>query len=718
MSSRTVQSFIRGSFALLALLAWCLSPVAHAQTTQPSNDRFDLTHNGVINDADAWEVIEAWNDLQEDGLCFAPEQASRDINGDGCIDVADVQLVLSHWGERTTSAVALRATTSAAGSTFVVNSTGDDSDTAPGDGVCRTSAGVCTLRAAAQESSAHPGRDTIAFNIRNPDGACPSGPSVIRVNSTLDTMILLDDYQGAGTVIDGYTQCGASPNTDALNGNASIKIEVVAVTYTDRVFGLKIVSQNNVIRGLAVYNWDVGVMVTDNAATGNIVEGNFLGTNAAQTFSLGERGDGKRGNGVNIRYYAANNTIGGSAPAARNIISGNPQDGMATDETAMSNRIVGNYVGLKQDGVTILPNKSDGLDLNIGSSNNVIGGLGPGERNVISGNNHDGIEISHSRPGKMTTGNKVIGNYIGLSAYGGAVQDANGVKQPWGNGSTGLTLEDTIDGTEAYGNYFSGNGHDGVRLYSNSTNTYIHDNVIGLTPDGSPMSNGGNANLIENYRGDGIWIMGDSRNNVIARNVITNSKGNGILISNWADPMYSNNRITNFNTLSQNTIYNNAGVGIAFDADGGIWPNQNIRQPTITDARTGGVSGTTCANCKVELFLADTKNTSANGEGKTFVGSGTADASGRFTIQAQGLAKDQVLTGTATDPSGNTSMFARNVVVKEGAPLPPPIPTSTPVPSPTPSPIPSPTPKGTPIPTRTPQPAPTNKTWLPLVHSY
>src|SRR4051794_30825064 len=44
---------------------------------------------------------------------------------------------------------------------FTVNTTRDDVDANPGDGVCRTIKGDCTLRAAIQEANALPGTDTI-----------------------------------------------------------------------------------------------------------------------------------------------------------------------------------------------------------------------------------------------------------------------------------------------------------------------------------------------------------------------------------------------------------------------------------------------------------------------------------------------------------------------------------------------------------------------------
>ena len=47
--------------------------------------------------------------------------------------------------------------------TFAVNNTADVVDAAPGNGVCATAGGVCTLRAAIQEANADPGGDTITL---------------------------------------------------------------------------------------------------------------------------------------------------------------------------------------------------------------------------------------------------------------------------------------------------------------------------------------------------------------------------------------------------------------------------------------------------------------------------------------------------------------------------------------------------------------------------
>lgn len=50
--------------------------------------------------------------------------------------------------------------------TFTVNSKVDDVDIAPGDRVCATAGGLCTLRAAIQEANALPGADTIVLKAK------------------------------------------------------------------------------------------------------------------------------------------------------------------------------------------------------------------------------------------------------------------------------------------------------------------------------------------------------------------------------------------------------------------------------------------------------------------------------------------------------------------------------------------------------------------------
>ena len=55
----------------------------------------------------------------------------------------------------------------AAAATITVDSTDDAVDIAPGDGLCKTAANVCTLRAAIMEANAAPSADTIVLPAGN-----------------------------------------------------------------------------------------------------------------------------------------------------------------------------------------------------------------------------------------------------------------------------------------------------------------------------------------------------------------------------------------------------------------------------------------------------------------------------------------------------------------------------------------------------------------------
>jgi CSLREA domain-containing protein len=149
--------------------------------------------------------------------------------------------------------------------TFVVNSTSDDPDAAPGNGACATALGVCTLRAALTEAARNPGADTVSFNI--PGG----GVQTINVTSQLPA---LSDLTG-GTTIDGYTQPGASPNTSPTADNAQIRVQIRGTGATLAFYGLFISSPNNVVRGLALFN--IRAMVIQGAAArNNRIVGNFI----------------------------------------------------------------------------------------------------------------------------------------------------------------------------------------------------------------------------------------------------------------------------------------------------------------------------------------------------------------------------------------------------------------------------------------------------------
>ena len=139
-----------------------------------------------------------------------------------------------------------------------------------------------------------------------------------------------------------------------------------------------------------------------------MIKGNLIGTDVTGSLDLGNST-----NGVQILNSASLNTIGGVTLADRNIISGNNGDGILIDTTSPDgNSILGNYIGTDISGTSALANSVYGVFVR--SKNNTIGGTAAGAGNLISGNIGGGVGISSS----AATGNTVQGNYIGTNAVG------------------------------------------------------------------------------------------------------------------------------------------------------------------------------------------------------------------------------------------------------------------------------------------------------------
>ena len=92
-------------------------------------------------------------------------------------------------------------------------------------------------------------------------------------------------------------------------------------------------------------------MFIDGSATGNLVAGNYIGTDYTGTMALGNALSG-----VEIADSASNNTIGGTAAGDRNVISGSPEGGVFIHGSATGNLVAGNYIGTDVTGTMALGN--------------------------------------------------------------------------------------------------------------------------------------------------------------------------------------------------------------------------------------------------------------------------------------------------------------------------------------------------------------------------
>jgi hypothetical protein len=317
----------------------------------------------------------------------------------------------------------LTATPAQATTTFTVNSTANHIDQNLAAAACDTGYTVpgsggepeneCTLRAAIEQANYTPGADTINFNIPGSDV------------KTIAPTTALPKITEAVT-INGYSQPGSHPNTKAIGSDALLKIELSGASSSGGD-GLWITASNSTVKGLVINRWnDAGIELDGSGATGNKVVGNFIGTDPSGTQKLG--------NYLGILSAGSNNTVGGTTAAERNVVSGNILDGVRIyGPNAMGNKVAGNYIGTDPSGTKDLGNSNKGVYI-YEAKNNTVGGATAGERNVISGNNSDGVRII----GSGASGNKVAGNYVGTDKNGTAAL---------GNGGDGVYIKGAPNNT-------------------------------------------------------------------------------------------------------------------------------------------------------------------------------------------------------------------------------------------------------------------------------
>ncbi len=177
-----------------------------------------------------------------------------------------------------------------------------------------------------------------------------------------------------------------------------------------------------------------GLTCADAGTSNNSIQGNWIGVDSSGKGSIpNEYG------GISIVAGAVGNLIGGHAKGDGNLVSGNHNAGLAIGDAGTSgNRVEGNVVGTSSDLSAAIPN-AQGIWVSGGASNNTIGGEGPGFGNVFAGNRGGGVEIH----GGATTGNRVLGNWIGVDYSG-----RNSVP----NGRPGIAIFDGALGNIVHGN--------------------------------------------------------------------------------------------------------------------------------------------------------------------------------------------------------------------------------------------------------------------------
>jgi titin len=295
-------------------------------------------------------------------------------------------------------------------------------------------------------------------------------------------------------------------------------------------------ADNNTVGGTAA---GAGNVISGNAvdgleitgATGCLVQGNKVGTDFSGTTAVP---NGTGGDGAGVFVQASSNTIGGTAAGAGNLISGNSGAGIFLN-LATTTLVQGNRIGTNAAGTAALANSADGVFL-LGSSSNTVGGTAAGAGNLISGNVGLGIRFQDDTlDGVAATANLVQGNFIGTNAAGTAAV---------GNGQSGVGIfgsQNTVGGTAAgAGNLISGNGSYGIDIEAGTTANLVQGNKIGTNAAGATAL--GNSYAGVSISGSNNTVGGTAAG---AGNLISGNGFDGILITGVANLVQGNKIGTN-----------------------------------------------------------------------------------------------------------------------------------------------------------------------------
>lgn len=493
-----------------------------------------------------------------------------------------------------------------------------------------------------------------------------------------------------GLAVDGTTSQGNGGEGIYLSNNATFNL-----------IGGDTAAERNTISS----NGSSGIDLNNTGVTNNQISGNYLGTDISGTLDRGNGSEGVRIKAGSTSNYVGTNGDGVNDAFEGNVISGNDGDGVnMTDSGTSGNVIAGNIIGLDATGTADLGNVQEGVRMAIGASNNLVGTNGDGlsdlaERNILSGNDEDGVEIRDAG----SDFNTIAGNIIGLDITGqNAIPNTfNGIL--FKSNATG-NLAGTSNSDSAEQNIISGNIDNGVQILDTNGNEVI-GNIIGLNSSGTvaiPNQSDGVEidNSYNNFVGDniisgnnlaGVYLTdGLAIQNIISGNIIgldaaqSSSIGNGtfgvytinnasinyigadtvVIGSYTVEPnIISGNTLDGIaiesntirNQISANNVWNNGGLGIDLNNNGvtindigdGDTTGNNLQNypmlSTAVDSGTLQVDGTLDSSSNttfaVEFFANQSCDPSLYGEGQQYLGSTTVttNGAGTATISVAGL---------------------------------------------------------------------------------
>jgi CSLREA domain-containing protein len=544
---------------------------------------------------------------------------------------------------------------------LVVNSAADDGASDPTSGLCMTSKGECTLRAAIQAANVLDGKQTITFAI-------PGGRPRIVLTSTLPAV-------SGQITIDGDSE----PGTDFIPGVQGV--EVVGSGLPATADGLDLTGGSSTVTGLDLTGFG-GAAISLQGGSGDTVSSDSLGDD--QFVALGA--PSAVGNGIGVEVASGNaqitdDKIQGSglgdplakvqaqlsglgahpAPSAALHALATIGSGIAaTSSTASGLTITDDTIGAgTQDfktygcvfGILLLPDT--------GSISNVtIGGTGVG--NTISGNvfgiesvSSPSLTVSDNLIGPTKGGHPAFGNLLGVTA----------------DSSPGLQIATNTIQDDLIGAIVSGSaGATGGKLTGNTIG------VSGKLSDLAPDSGLGGRDVIgvvlHNANGVTVGGAGAAHNSILGAAIGVMLEGSAgkdnVVAGNTIGLSTASGTVANADKLTDT-----AGVYGIWDKGGqsdrlGIPGAGNTINDTLLDIASDGTTGTQVQANQLDgsvlgVAFSDSSHTTVGGaaaaDGNTILDSviglswtgGEPDAA---ELAAKGLSTD--IVGPATQAKAFT----------------------------------------------------------------
>ncbi len=469
-------------------------------------------------------------------------------------------------------------------------------------------------------------------------------------------------------------------------GNNNDGVEIDSGASEDSIGGTTAGSAN-VISG----NTNDGVEVSGSGTSGNVVQGNYIGTDLTGTTASGSNGFtlGNNNDGVEIDSGASNNSVGGTTLGAGNVISGDGHDGVEISGSGTSGNVVqGDYVGTDTTGTTAsdsngvpLGNNNDGVEIDSGASDNTIGGTVAGAGDVISGNGNlfgvefmltgrDGVQIDKSDH-NVVAGDKIGTDATGTAALGNS-RDGVEIDSSSGNtiGGTIAGASDVISGngnSNSPGPVLAGGSNDGVYIDESEENVIAGDTIGTDVTGTAALGNSGDGVEIDSSSGNTIGGTVAGAADVISGNGSPDFLGpanpgtsyDGVQIDESDDNVIAGDRIGT--DVRGTAALGNSGDGVEIDSSSG-----NTIGGTVAGA-ADVISG----------------NGSSNPNGSSPSGSGVVlDASSHNLVEGDRIGADatgviampnqtggiEIESGSNDNTIGGATAAAGNLITDNGGP--------------------------------------------------